>query len=212
MTVPQCYGLLSQAQLAAAAQCPPARAARWYPHLLAAMLRFAIDTRVRAAGFIAQIGHESASLSRIEENLNYSASRLLEVFPSHFDPASARAYARQPKRIANRVYANRIGNGPERSGDGYRYRGRGLIQITGRANYRAIGGWLDAPIEDQPDRLLALPDAAASAAAYWRSRGLNTLADDGDIVGITRRINGGRNGLADRMRRWTVAKDALGVD
>lgn len=208
---PHCHRLFNEDQLAAAAQCRPARAARWYPHLITACVRFNISTRKRAAAFIAQIAHESAGLRRIEENLSYSAGRLLEVFPSYFTPDTARDCARQPEQIANTVYANRLGNGPARTGDGYRYRGRGLIQITGRNNYRWIGGLLGIPLEDQPALLIQLDYAAASAAAYWHGRGLNALADDSDIVGITRRINGGRNGLDDRIRRWRVAKDVLGV-
>lgn len=175
------------------------------------MQRFGITTAARAAAFIAQLGHESAGLSRIEENLNYNAGRLLEVFPSHFTPGTAADYARQPERIANRVYANRMGNGNESSGDGWRFRGRGLIQITGRDNYVWIGSMLDLPLAEQPQLLLDLDLAAASAAAYWRGRGLNALADAGDIVGITRRINGGRHGLADRTDRWHGARAALGV-
>lgn len=203
--------MFTEQQLAAAARCPIARATRWHPHLSRAMQRFGISTRARAAAFIAQLGHESGGLLRVEENLNYSADRLLQVFERHFTVDQARAYARQPARIANRAYANRMGNGDERSGDGYRYRGRGPIQITGADNYRWMGELLGLPLLERPDMLLEPEHGAASAAAYWRGRGLNALADAGDIVGMTKKINGGRTGLADRTDRWNGAKAALGV-
>lgn len=201
--------MLSDAQLADAIGCPIERAARWNGHLTAAMRRNGITTRTRASAFLAQIGHESASLARTVESLNYSAERLLAVFPRHFAPDEASAYARQPQRIANRVYGSRLGNGPEASGDGWRYRGRGLIQITGRANYADIGALMHLPLVDAPDLLAELEYAAESAAVYWRSRGCNALADAGDFDALTRRINGGLNGQADRHARWERAKRAL---
>lgn len=204
--------MFTEQQLAAAVRCPIARATRWHPHLRSAMQRFGISTRARTAAFLAQLGHESGGLSRIEENLNYSGGRLLQVFERHFTVQQAQAYAHKPERIGSRVYASRMGNGDERSGDGYRYRGRGPIQITGADNYRWIGDLLGLPLLDQPDLLLELEHGAASAAAYWRGRGLNALADAGDILGMTKKINGGRHGLADRTDRWNGAKAALGVD
>lgn len=199
--------------------CPLPRASHWRPHLAAALERFDILTPRRIAAFLAQVGHESASLSRAEENLNYSAQRLAEVFPSYFSAEAARSYARQRDRIANRVYANRMGNGPERSGDGWRYRGRGLIQITGRNNYIWIGGILGEDLVAAPDLLLEPGPAAASAGAYWHGRGLNSLADTRDILALSRKINLGTvhthrtpNGFQDRVTRWERACEALGAD
>jgi putative chitinase len=203
--------MLTETQLAAAIRCPTARAARWLPHLVRAMNRYGITTRERVACFLAQLGHESAGLSRIEENLNYSAQRLLEVFPRYFDSTRARQHARQPERIANRVYASRMGNGDERSGDGWMFRGRSPIQLTGRSNYAEFGRMIGPPLEEMPALALEPEIGAEIAAAYWRSRGLNALADAGDVVAITRAINGGRHGLADRIDRTRRAKAALEV-
>lgn len=193
--------MLTDALLAAILQCPPARAARWRPHLERAMQRSGIVTRRRVAHFLAQIGHESAGLARVEENLNYSAPRLLEVFEAYFTRDTANAYARQPARIANRVYANRMGNGPEASGDGWQYRGRSPIQLTGRNNYAWLAELTGHPLVDMPGMAIEPDIGADIACAYWRARGLNALADAGDVVGLTRKINGGRNGLADRVER-----------
>jgi Predicted chitinase len=184
------------------------RAAHWATPLARAMARHGITTARRAAHFLAQIGHESASLSRLEENLDYSAARLREVFPSRFDATTARAYARQPERIANRVYANRMGNGDEASGDGWTYRGRGPIQLTGRANYRRMARITGLPLEAQPALAAEIDAGALIAAAWWQDAGLNTLADTGDILDVSRRVNLGTtrthrmpNGLSDRITR-----------
>lgn len=184
------------------------RAVRWATPLARAMERHGITTPRRAAHFLAQIGHESASLSRLEENLDYSAARLREVWPSRFDATTARAYARQPERIANRVYANRMGNGDEASGDGWTYRGRGPIQLTGRANYRRMARITGLPLEAQPALAAEIDAGALIAAAWWQDAGLNTLADTGDILDVSRRVNLGTtrthrmpNGLSDRITR-----------
>lgn len=210
--------VLTDAQLAAAVQCPIARASRWRPHLQRSMTRFGIVTKLRAACFLGQLGHESIGLARIEENLNYSAARLLEVFDTYFTRESAQAYARQPERIANHVYAERMGNGDEASGDGWRYRGRSPIHLTGRKNYAWIGELISLPLLEQPSLALELSVSADIAAAYWRGSGLNTLADDNDILGLSRKVNLGTvnttrtpNGLADRIERTKRAKAALGV-
>src|SRR5690606_35785669 len=149
--------------------------------------------------FFAQILHESGCLRYDMENLNYSSEALLRVFGKYFrTKEEADAYARQPERIANRVYANRMGNGSEASGDGWRYRGRGLIQLTGRNNYRAVAEWVGDPrIVDNPD-LVSSDYAVHSAVFFWDKHQLNRFADRDDIVGLTRRINGGENGLAHR--------------
>lgn len=173
----------------------------------------------RLRAFLAQIGVESGQLRAVEENLNYSAQGLLKVFPKYFNAATANAYAHKPQKIANRVYANRLGNGNEASGDGWRFRGRGLIQITGRSNYLLLdnGGismTIGTDLIDEPDLLASEPQFAADSAAWWwRKAGLNELADklggpdDATIFKqITKRINGGYNGLAERQQLYTLAK------
>jgi putative chitinase len=178
----------------------------------AAMRRFEINTPSRMAAFAAQLAHESGQLQRWTENLNYRWERLRQVFPKYFtSDAQAQAFDRKPERIANRVYASRLGNGPEASGDGWRYRGRGPIQLTGRDNYRACGSAIGVDLVEDPD-LLATPGPGCLAAAwFWARNGLNALADAGDFVTITRRINGGLNGLAERRAFWEQAKMAFGV-
>jgi len=151
----------------------------WIDPLNRAMARFGIDTAQRAAAFIAQIAEESGQLNRLEENLSYSAKRLTQVWPSRFPTLdAAQAYARAPEKLANFVYAGRLGNGDTASGDGWRYRGRGLLQISGRANYAAAAKALGNPYEDNPDLLATPPHAALSAAQFWQAKGLNALADD----------------------------------
>lgn len=175
--------------------------------------------RHRLRAFLAQIGVESGQLRAVEENLNYSAQGLLKTFPKYFNATTATAYARQPQKIANRVYANRLGNGNEASGDGWKYRGRGLIQITGRSNYLlldngAISMTIGTDLIDEPDLLAKEPEyAAASAAWWWRNAGLNELADklgssnETEIFKqITKRINGGYNGLVERQQLYALAK------
>jgi len=178
----------------------------------AAMRRFEISTPARMAAFCAQLAHESGQLQRWTENLSYRWERLRQVFPKYFpSDAEARPFDRKPERIANRVYANRMGNGPEASGDGWRYRGRGPIQLTGKDNYRACGQGIGVDLVDDPD-LLATPEPGCLAAAwFWARNGLNALADAGDFVTITRRINGGLNGLAERREFWERAKAVFGV-
>ena len=171
----------------------------WYPALRDACQYFDIDTDTRIAAFLSQCAHESGGFVRLEENLNYSADRLLVVFPKYFrDRATALHYARQPEAIANRVYASRMGNGDESSGDGWAYRGRGLIQLTGATNYRLCGDALGVDLLSTPDLLTEYTYAASSAAWFWHDRGCNKYADSGDFEGLTRRINGGLNGLEDR--------------
>lgn len=210
--------MFTDAQLAAAVQCPLSRASRWLPHLQAAMKRYGITTKLRAACFLAQLGHESLGLSRTEENLNYSAQRLLEVFDGYFTKINVAAYARQPQKIANRVYAKRMGNGDEASGHGWRYRGRCPIQLTGLDNYRWLAELTGLPLVEKPDTALELQAGADIAAAYWRGTGLNALADANDVLGLSRKINLGTtktkrmpHGLADRIDRTKRAKAALGV-
>lgn len=187
----------------------------WYPHLVAAMEKYQINTPLRQAHFFAQVGHESGGFTTVTEGLNYSESALLSLFGKRITPAQAKAYGRNAEHaanqtmIANIIYANRNGNGDVKSGDGYRYRGRGLIQITGRANYAALVKQLGIDVVANPDLLTGNKLAAESAAAWWKNHGLNEIADSDDVSRITRIINGGTNGLDDRKSRLTKAKGIL---
>ena len=168
----------------------------------AAMTAFTINTPKRAAAFLAQAAHESIGFTRLQENLSYSTpERLMDVFKSRFDGlADAAQYLRQPEKLANRVYANRLGNGDTTSGDGWKYRGRGLFQLTGRANYMAAGDGLGTDYKANPDLVAEPPDAAFTAAWYWAVGNLNAMADVGQIDVITRRINGPAMLGADERR------------
>ena len=170
------------------------------------------DSRLRLAHFFAQILHESGSMRFDTENLNYSSDALRRVFGKYFrTKEEADAYARRPEKIANRVYANRMGNRGEASGDGWRYRGRGLIQLTGRNNYKAFADWVGDPrIMDEPD-LVASEYAVHSAVFFWDTNNLNRVADKDDVVDLTRRINGGENGLAHRRELLNKANGLLAM-
>lgn len=190
--------------------------ARYCEALHQAMSECGIDTAARACAFLAQVGHESAQLNRIEENLNYSAQALRMVFPKYFrTPQEASSYAHHPERIANRVYGNRMGNGSEESGDGWKFRGRGLIQITGRDNYVSMSALMGKDLTVWPDALLMPLDACRSAALWWKANGLNALADKlaaderKTFETITKRVNGGLNGLEDRWAIYLRAKSAI---
>ncbi|CAA7615112.1 glycoside hydrolase family 19 protein [Magnetospirillum sp. SS-4] len=196
------------------AALPAARStdiARFATPLTEACAEWGIDTPLRLAAFLAQIAHESGQLRLLAENLNYSAEALLRIFPRHFDAGQAAAYARQPERIGSRVYANRMGNGDEAGGDGWRYRGRGLIQVTGHDNYAACGTALGVDLIAQPELLEQPGSAARSAGWFWHRHDLNRLADARDIATITRRINGGLTGLDDRKACYAHACAALEV-
>lgn len=182
--------------------------------LNAAMEEFGITTKEREAAFLAQVAHESTQLSRLVENLNYSAFGLQTTFKKYFTEQTALQFAKQPEKIANRVYANRNGNDDEASGDGWKFRGRGLIQITGKNNYSACSEGLfqdDNFLIDQPDVLEQPQSACRSAAWFWMANGLNDLADAGKFEAITRRINGGVNGLIERESFLARANIALNV-
>lgn len=180
-------------------------AAIFYGPLMLAADRFEIDTELRVAAFLAQLSHESGRFTRVVENLSYSAERLAKVWPSRFadmtgqPTATAKRIARRPEDIANVTYAGRMGNGSAGSGDGWKYRGRGLIQITGREMYRLCGEGLELDLLEKPETLEAPLYAALSAGWYWHHKRLNQLADKGDIRGMTRIINGGLHGLTDRQ-------------
>lgn len=187
----------------------------WYPHIAASLSAFQISTPLRQAHFLAQTGHESAGFLKVEEGLNYSENALTAMFGKRITAEQARAYGRNAmhaanqKMIASIIYANRNGNGDVNSGDGYRYRGRGLIQITGKANYESLVKQLGADVVANPDLLLGYRFAAMSAAAWWKNHGLNELADSDDVTRITRVINGGTNGLDDRKSRLSKSKGIL---
>ena len=177
------------------------------PALNAAMARFKINSPVRMAAFIAQVGHESGQLTRMVENLNYSADRLQAVWPNRFNATLAAQVARKPEQIANIVYGGRMGNALP--GDGWKYRGRGLIQLTGANNYRAAGAALGLDLVSHPE-LVEQPDTAALVAGwFWQSNGLNELADSGQFAKITRTINGGLTGQAERMALRDMAAKVL---
>ena len=168
--------------------------------------KFQINTPLRLAHFLAQCGHESGGFKATQENLNYSAKGLNGIFKKYFPTeAAATPYARQPQKIANKVYANRMSNGDEASGDGYKFRGRGYIQLTGRANYTLFGKAIGEDITANPD-VVSGKYALLSAAWFWSNNGLNKLADGGStdavVTTITKRVNGGTIGLADRIKHF----------
>lgn len=187
---------------------------KWHPLVERLFPLYNINTVERIAGFVSQTAHESLDWTVIEENLNYSAAALNRVFGKYFSRAgvSASDYHRQPERIANRVYANRMDNGPESSGDGWRYRGRGLIQLTGKYNYSRFAEHLKQSLEKTVDYLTTNTGALESALWFWKINDLNALADRQDIRGMTRRINGGYHGLEDRRNRYRIALDVLSGD
>jgi putative chitinase len=168
--------------------------------------KYEINTPLRLSHFLAQCHHESMGFKAVRENLNYSAEALMRVFTRYFkDEGRARAYARQPEKIGNLVYGSRMGNGPESSGDGYRYRGRGYIQLTGKSNYAAFSKVVPEDVVEIPE-LVATKYPLLSAGWFWDSRKLNAVADRGpgsDIVEqVTLVVNGGRHGLADRIAQF----------
>jgi putative chitinase len=168
--------------------------------------KFNINTPLRLAHFLAQCGHESGGFKVTSENLNYSAKGLMGIFKKYFPTqALAESYQRQPQKIANKVYASRMDNGTESSGDGFKFRGRGYIQLTGRANYTAFGKAINEDIANNPD-VVSGKYALLSAAWFWSKNGLNTLADGGSsdqvVTSITKRVNGGTIGLSDRIKHF----------
>lgn len=178
--------------------------------LNAAMALNGIDTKDRVCGFLSQAGHESGHFKIKVENLNYSQQGLRKVFPKYFpDDATAFRYTRQPAAIANRVYGGRMGNGNEQSGDGFKYRGRGYIQLTGKNNYTACGKDIGYDLIADPDYLTTITGAVQSAVWFWTKNGLNALADKKDVAAMTKRINGGTIGLADRQSLYKKLQEVL---
>jgi putative chitinase len=176
-----------------------------------AMNEFEINTLQREAMFLAQCGHESGLFSAVTENLNYKAETLTKVFPKYFRDVNPEDFAKQPEKIANRVYASRMGNGDEASGDGYRYRGRGLIQLTGKNNYSACGEALGKDLHSDSDYLATPEGAARSAGWFFQENGCNESADADDVVKTTKIINGGNIGLEERTHLYNKAKEVLGA-
>ena len=187
----------------------------WYHALELALPDYDINTPQRVAAFIAQCAHESGGFRALKENLNYKAATLRKIFPKYFpDDATANHYASLPNKqeaIANRVYGGRMGNGPEASGDGFRYCGRGLIQLTGKQNYQNFADSIETPVEDIPEFLATFEGAVQSACWFWESNNLNQWADKGDILTLTKRINGGTIGLDDRIKHYEHALHVLGA-
>jgi len=184
----------------------------WYDSLLDVLIQFDITSPLRISHFIAQIGYESVGFSQVEESLNYSEASLLSTFKSHITPEQAKAYGRNDhhpanqKMIANIVYANRNGNGDVDSGDGYNYRGRGLIQTSGKENYSNLLSYVSCDVVSHPDLLCQHSVATLSAGAYWDAHRLNVLADEDNVVGVTEAVNGGQNGFEGRKQKLTMAK------
>ena len=184
----------------------------WHEAIDQLLPEYDINTPARVAAFVAQCAHESGNFAFIKENLNYRAVSLMKTFGKYFPTMDlALQYEKRPEKIANRVYANRMGNGDEASGDGYRFCGRGLIQLTGRDNYTFFAGSLGIPVEDASEYLATFEGAAQSACWFWETNNLNRFADAGDIKGLTRAINGGYIGLEDRIRHYEHALHVMGV-
>jgi putative chitinase len=183
----------------------------WADAALEILPKYEIATAHRVAGFFAQCGHESAGFKVLEENLHYRAETLDKIFPKYFVNAgrSSAYYAKQPEKIANIVYASRMGNGDTASGDGYRFRGRGVVQLTGRDNYTAFGKTIKLTAEEVIDYVQTKKGALESACWYWNSRKINEACDTGDIVKMTKLVNGGTIGLDDRRAHYLRALEIL---
>ena len=212
-----------------AAGVSEAKAKEFEAFIQAACTTYEINTPQRIAGFLSQLAHESGGFARLEENLNYSDVGMANTWPTRFAEvdsngqrvrgpdgrfipnAKAKELHRKPEQIANSVYANRMANGDEASGDGWRYRGRGLKQLTGKDNYTRCGSAIGLDLVGDPDLLLQPGPASLSAAWFWGTNGCNAFADRGDVDGLTRRINGGLIGIDDRRRRYNSCLAAMGA-
>lgn len=186
----------------------------WHEALCEILPDYDIDTPKRVAAFLAQCAHESGGFRAIKENLNYRPATLVTLFKKYFDLPTAERYCAMPDKqaaIANKIYANRMGNGPEESGDGYRYCGRGLIQLTGKDNYTRYAQSTDQTVEEASEHLTTFEGCVQSAAWFWEANNLNQYADSGDILTMTKRINGGTIGLEDRKKHYEHACHVLGA-
>jgi putative chitinase len=193
---------------------------KWFPHSKEPDIiyeafkkyfkQYEINTTNRRAGFLAQCGHESIGFSVNSENLNYSVKGLMSIFSKYFKTEDeAKLYARQAEKIANKVYGNRMGN--VELGDGYKYRGRGFIQLTGKDNYSAFAKYKNITIGQCIDYLSTIEGSVESALWFWKDRGLNRYCDNDDITGMTRKINGGTNGIVERKDYYDKIKKELGI-
>jgi putative chitinase len=184
----------------------------WYHALEQALPDYDINTPTRVAAFLAQCAHESGGFKFLKENLNYKAESLSRVWPKYFkDPVIAKQYAHNQEMIANRAYGGRMGNGPEASGDGWKFCGRGLIQLTGRSNYQSFADSIETDINDIPEYLQTFEGAVQSACWFWENNNLNKWADAGDVEKMTKIINGGTLGLEDRKKHYQHALHILGA-
>lgn len=184
----------------------------WYDAMIEMFPKYGITTKNRVAGFLAQTAHESANYKTISENLNYSAKALDAIFGKYFKRAgiSPKNYHREPAMIANHIYANRMKNGDTASGDGWRFRGGGILQLTGRHNYTAFGKSVNMTAEDATDYVRTKQGAIESACWFWRTNNINKHCDNNDIITMTKRINGGTIGLADRKKHYAHALEVFG--
>ena len=187
-------------------------AEQWHKALITFMPAYDINTTPRIAAFLAQCAHESGGFNTIRENLNYRPDALVKIFGKYFDLPTAQKYCALPNKqeaIANRIYANRMGNGNEQSGDGYRYCGRGLIQLTGKENYSRYSQSLKINLDEVIKNLSTVEGCVQSACWFWKTNNLNQWADKGDILTLTKRINGGTIGLDDRIKHYNHALKIL---
>jgi putative chitinase len=183
--------------------------AEWLAAVNELLPKYEINSKSRISCFLAQCVHESAGFTALKENLNYSAEGLQKTFAKYFTAALAVGYAKKPELIANRVYANRMGNGDEASGDGFRYCGRGVIQLTGKTNYERFAKSINKTLEETVAYLTTVPGALESACWFWKTNNLNSLADSEDMKTITKKINGGFLGLEDRIKHFNEIKQVL---
>ena len=188
----------------------------WFEALSKILPDYDISTPPRVAAFLAQCAHESGGFNAIQENLNYSPATLAKIFGGHFPGGmpEIQQYCSQPNKqeaIANRIYANRMGNGDEASGDGWAFCGRGLIQLTGRSNYTRFAQSIDTPVEQVTEFLQTFEGCVQSACWFWEANNLNALADSGDIKTMTKIINGGYLGLDDRIAHYQHCLQVFGV-
>lgn len=184
----------------------------WFHALDEILPEYEINTPQRVAAFLAQCAHESGNFKFLKENLNYKAESLCKVFPKYFKTLDeAKQYEKRPEKIANKIYGGRMGNGDEASGDGFRYCGRGLIQLTGKDNYSWFAASLEIPVEEASEYLETFEGAVQSACWFWETNNLNVQADAGDIKLMTRKINGGYIGLEDRIKHYNHALHIFGA-
>ena len=174
------------------------------------MDNYQINTPLRVAGFVSQCAHESGDFNSLSENLYYRAETLMHLWPALFPTLMvADEYTMKPEKIANRAYGNHMGNGNEASGDGWKYRGRGLIQLTGKSIYTNFANYLKVSVEDCLNYIMYPDGAVESACWFWKTKSINTFADKKDINGMTKAINGGLNGLANRKIKYQLALDVI---